>query len=291
MANKYDSVKDYLNELEKYPLLSAAQEVEYTRAIQAGMGADDPDIRRKAEWAKKKMIKHNLRLVVSIAKKYIGRGVEFLDLIQEGNLGLIRGVEKFDYTKGYKFSTYAYWWIRQGVTRAIASHSRSIRLPIHVVEKMNKYKKVRAALYEDLGRAPTDEEMATALETTIETVDLIRTAMRSTLSLDAVVGKEEDTTMMDFVASETNLFDEVAGEHIQEGLQPFLEAAGLDSRTRDILMMRYGVGSAPMSLKEIGEVYDLSKERIRQVQVKGLRKLRSQRNKRIAASMLDMEVV
>ncbi len=265
-----DSVGQFLREMARYPLLTPEQEVELARVIAAG----GP----KAESAKRRLVRANLRLVVSIAKKYLNRGVPFLDLIQEGSIGLMRAAEKFDYERGYKFSTYAYWWIRQGITRAIASQARTVRLPVHMVEKLNQIKRVRRELVQEHGRRPTKEELAKALDLDEDKLDEILEAGRKTLSLHVRVGKEEDTELMDLIEDQHNVGPNVTldSKLLQEQVGTAL--AQLTPREREIVMLRFGmVDGKDYTLSEIGDMYALSRERVRQIQAKAMRKLRHPR--------------
>jgi RNA polymerase primary sigma factor len=269
-ASLEDSVGQFLREMSRYPLLNAEQEVELAQVIAAG-GTE-------AEPAKRRLVRANLRLVVSIAKKYLNRGVPFLDLIQEGAIGLMRAAEKFDFERGYKFSTYAYWWIRQGITRAIASQSRTVRLPVHMVEKLNQVKRVRRQLTQEHSRKPTKAEIAEALELGIDKLDEILDAGRRTLSLHVKVGKEEDTELLQLIedsttTSPTDMLDHVLLVEQIEGLLHLLT-----QRERDIIELRFGLADGTTyTLSDIGEMYNLSRERVRQIQAKAMRKLRHPR--------------
>lgn len=269
-ASLEDSVGQFLREMSRYPLLNGEQEVELAQVIAAG----GPE----AEPAKRRLVRANLRLVVSIAKKYLNRGVPFLDLIQEGAIGLMRAAEKFDFERGYKFSTYAYWWIRQGITRAIASQSRTVRLPVHMVEKLNQVKRVRRELTQEHSRKPTKAEIAEALELSIEKLDEILDAGRRTLSLHIKVGKEEDTELLQLIedhttTSPTEMLDHVLLVEQIEGLLHLLT-----QRERDIIELRFGLADGnTYTLSDIGEMYNLSRERVRQIQAKAMRKLRHPR--------------
>lgn len=265
--SEQDSVGLFLKEMARYPLLTQTEEVQLAKAIVRGGEA--------AELAKRKLVRANLRLVVSIAKKYLNRGVPFLDLIQEGSIGLMRAAEKFDYERGYKFSTYAYWWIRQGITRAIASQSRTVRLPVHMVEKLNQVKKARRELSQTLGRKPKKEEIAEALELTPDKLDAILDAGKRTLSLHIRVGKEEDTELLQLIEDTDGLPPDVQMDLnlLTEQVNGVLEQ--LSARERDIISLRFGLEDGRShTLAEIGELYDLSRERVRQIQAKAMRKLR-----------------
>ncbi|MEM6447405.1 MAG: sigma-70 family RNA polymerase sigma factor [Cyanobacteria bacterium P01_D01_bin.123] len=265
--SEQDSVGLFLKEMARYPLLTQTEEVQLARAIVRGGQA--------AELAKQKLVRANLRLVVSIAKKYLNRGVPFLDLIQEGSIGLMRAAEKFDYERGYKFSTYAYWWIRQGITRSIASQSRTVRLPVHMVEKLNQVKKARRELSQALGRKPKKEEIAAALELTPDKLDAILDAGKRTLSLHIRVGKEEDTELLQLIEDTDGLPPDVQMDLnlLTEQVNEVLEQ--LSARERDIISLRFGLQDGRShTLAEIGELYDLSRERVRQIQAKAMRKLR-----------------
>src|SRR6187431_2148383 len=259
-----DSLRLYLREIGKVPLLTADQEVYLAKRIERG------DM-----YAKTQMIEANLRLVVSIAKSYLGRGLSFLDLIQEGSLGLIRAVEKFDYRKGYKFSTYATWWIRQAVTRAIADKARTIRIPVHMVEKLNKVVHIERQLIQRLGREPTPEEIAEELRWPVSDVrDILRVAQLP-VSLEKPVGDEDESELGDFVADDAVLepFEE-ASEHLQkEGVKKALEA--LPERERQVIELRYGLsGAEPLTLEEVGRTFGVTRERIRQIENNTLKKLK-----------------
>jgi len=265
-----DSVGLFLREMARYPLLTQAQEIELAREIVKG-GA-------RAEQAKRKLVRSNLRLVVSIAKKYLNRGVPFLDLIQEGAMGLMRAAEKFDYERGYKFSTYAYWWIRQGITRAIASQSRTVRLPVHMVEKLNQVRKARQQLSQELGRKPTKQELAKALDIDEDKLDQVLDVSQGTLSLHAWVGREEDTELMQLIEDADSIAptDHLDHKLLCDRLDSVLNH--LSDRERDIIKLRFGLTDGQhYTLSEIGELYHLSRERVRQIQAKAMRKLRHPR--------------
>ncbi len=258
-----DSLRLYLRSIGRVNLLTAEQEVTLARRIERGDMA-----------AKQQMIEANLRLVVSIAKSYLGRGLTFLDLIQEGSMGLIRAVEKFDYRRGYKFSTYATWWIRQAVTRAIADKGRTIRIPVHMVEKLNKVVHVERQLVQQLGREPTPEEIAAELETTVREVrDVLRMAQQP-ISLEKPIGEEEESELGDFVEDQTAESPfELAAEHLRrENLRRAL--AALPEREREVIEMRFGLtGERPYTLEEVGRAFNVTRERIRQIENHTLKKL------------------
>jgi RNA polymerase primary sigma factor len=258
-----DSLRLYLRAIGRVSLLTAEQEVMLARRIERGdMGA------------KQQMIEANLRLVVSIAKSYLGRGLTFLDLIQEGSMGLIRAVEKFDYRRGYKFSTYATWWIRQAVTRAIADKGRTIRIPVHMVEKLNKVVHVERQLIQQLGREPTPEEIAAELETTVREVrDVLRMAQQP-ISLEKPIGEEDDSSLGDFVEDQTaeSPFEQAAERLRRENLRRAL--AALPEREREVIEMRFGLtGERPYTLEEVGRAFNVTRERIRQIENHTLKKL------------------
>ncbi|MEB3196676.1 MAG: RNA polymerase sigma factor RpoD [Candidatus Sericytochromatia bacterium] len=270
-----DPVRMYLREIGTIPLLNGAQEVAVAKAIAAGGVSGDR--------AKRKLAEANLRLVVSIAKKYVGRGMLFLDLIQEGNLGLIRAVEKFDHAKGFKFSTYATWWIRQAITRAIADQARTIRIPVHMVETINRLKKVSRKLSQDLARKPTDEELAAEMEVTVERLREIVKVSQEPVSLETPVGKEEDSRLGDFIEDRDTAapVHAVTHELLREDISDVLNT--LSMRERDVLKMRFGLEDGRQrTLEEVGQKFGVTRERIRQIEAKALRKLRHpNRNKRL----------
>ncbi len=286
-----DTVGLYLKEMARVPLLSAEEERELAQRIERGRqarrvlehlnGQATPQQRQELEQqvleglqAREHLIKANTRLVVSIAKRYIGRGVPFLDLIQEGNLGLMKAVEKYEYQRGFRFSTYATWWIRQAITRAIADQSRTIRLPVHLYETISRIKKVTKQLSQELGRKPTEEEIATRMEITIEKLRFIAKSAQLPISLETPIGKEEDSRLGDFIESEGETPEErVAKMLLREDLESVL--ATLTPRERDVLRLRYGLDDGRMkTLEEIGQIFNVTRERIRQIEAKALRKLR-----------------
>jgi RNA polymerase primary sigma factor len=262
-----DSVRLYLREIGKIPLLTGEQEVALAKRIEAGDKA-----------AKDAMAEANMRLVVSIAKKYIGRGLDLLDLIQEGNTGLLRAVEKFDYTKGYKFSTYATWWIRQAITRAIADQARTIRIPVHMVETINKLIRTQRRLVQELGREPLPEEIAAEMEMDVDKVNHILKIKQDIVSLEAPVGEEEESQLGDFIADEDSLTPEEAATHqlLKEHVNGVL--ALLTPREQKILRMRFGLEDGRShTLEEVGQEFGVTRERIRQIEAKALAKLRKHR--------------
>lgn len=259
-----DPVRMYLREIGKISLLTPAQEVELAKRVEAG----DPA-------AKMALVEANLRLVVSIAKKYIGRGMLFLDLIQEGNLGLIRAVEKFDYRKGYKFSTYATWWIRQAITRAIADQARTIRIPVHMVETINKLIRISRQLVQRLGREPSAEEIAKEMEISPDRVEEIQRIAQEPVSLETPIGEEEDSQLGDFLEDKDlpSPEDAAAGQLLREQLEGMLE--DLTDREKQVLRFRFGLEDGhPYTLEEVGRRFGVTRERIRQIEAKALRKLR-----------------
>ena len=270
-----DPVRMYLREIGRIKLLNSEQEVELAKKILSGG--------KVGEIAKKKLVQANLRLVVSIAKKYVGRGMLFLDLIQEGNLGLIRAAEKFDYERGYKFSTYATWWIRQAITRAIADQARTIRIPVHMVETINKLKKVTRKLAQDLSRKPSEEELSEAMGITINKLREIIKVAQEPLSLEIPIGKEEDSRLGDFIEDKDADAPvmTVAHELLREDLHEVL--GSLSPRERDVLRLRFGMDDGRQrTLEEVGQLFGVTRERIRQIEAKALRKLRHpNRSKRL----------
>lgn len=277
-----DSIKMYLKEIGKIPLLTPSQERELARRAQMG-----------DKKAREKLITANLRLVVSIAKRYIGRGLPFLDLIQEGNIGLLKAVEKFDWRKGYKFSTYATWWIRQAITRAIADQARTIRIPVHMVETINKLNRLIREYYQEHGEQPSMEELAKMMGKPVEKIEEILEAAKETISLEAPIGEDEDSTIGDFVADDSipSPKREAMRMLIREEVEKVLKT--LNPREAMVLKMRYGLldGKAK-TLEEVGQYFNVTRERIRQIEVKALRKLRHpSRSKYLKAllSLLDEE--
>ena len=286
-----DPVRMYLQEIGRFPLLTPQQEVELAMQAETGTRAEDQleDIEslsvderlileravRQADKARKRLVEANLRLVVSIAKKYVGRGLGLLDLIQEGNLGLIRAVEKFDYRKGFKFSTYATWWIRQAVTRALADQARTIRVPVHMVETINKLARAQRTLVQVLGRDPTIEEIAEELELDPGKVSELRRIAQDPVSLETPLGEEDDSTLGDFVEdTEAEIPVEAAAFHL---LQSYLSLAleALSDREREVLVMRFGLADGKVrTLEEVGDYFEVTRERIRQIETKALAKLR-----------------
>jgi RNA polymerase primary sigma factor len=290
-----DPVRMYLKEIGKVPLLTAEQEVILAKAIEEGEAATAeldkslgnakklPTVRmrelqrveRQGQLAKKKLIEANLRLVVSIAKRYVGRGMLFLDLIQEGNLGLIRAVEKFDYTKGYKFSTYATWWIRQAITRAIADQARTIRIPVHMVETINKLIRIQRQLLQDLGREPTPEEIGREMEFSPEKVREILKVSQEPVSLETPIGEEADSHLGDFIEDSDAVVPVDAASFIllQEQLDSVLHT--LSEREKKVIQLRFGLADGhPRTLEEVGREFGVTRERIRQIESKTLSKLR-----------------
>ena len=300
-----DPVKDYLKQIGKVALLNAEMEVELAKRIEAGLFADekinDPKVKTKAaqledfEWiaedgrrAKNHLLEANLRLVVSLAKRYTGRGMLFLDLIQEGNLGLIRAVEKFDYTKGYKFSTYATWWIRQAITRAMADQARTIRIPVHMVEVINKLARVQRQMLQDLGREPTPEELAKELDMTPEKVVEVQKYGREPISLHTPLGEDGDSEFGDLIEDSEAVVpaDAVSFTLLQEQLHDVLDT--LSEREAGVVSMRFGLTDGqPKTLDEIGKVYGVTRERIRQIESKTMSKLRHPSRSQVLRDYLD----
>ena len=287
-----DPVKVYLKEIGRVPLLTPEEEVNLALTIKAGSEAKekydaDPDALseeekaaclkaiKKGVAARKRLSEANLRLVVSIAKRYVGRGMQFLDLIQEGNLGLIKAVEKFDHTKGFKFSTYATWWIRQAITRAIADQARTIRIPVHMVETINKVKKVSSQLLHEQGKEPTAEEIAERLEMSVDKVREIMRVAQEPVSLETPIGEEEDSHLGDFIPDDEAPVPAEVASHtlLREQLSEVLDT--LTEREEKVLRLRFGlVDGRPRTLEEVGKEFNVTRERIRQIEAKALRKLR-----------------
>ena len=262
-----DSVRLYLRMIGRIPLLKMEQEIELAKQIEEGGPG--------AERAKQKLTEANLRLVVSIAKKYVGRGLSMLDLIQEGNLGLMRAVEKFDYKKGYKFSTYATWWIRQSMTRAIADQSRTIRIPVHMIETINRFKKATREMTQKLGRTPSEEELAEELGVTVERLREIAELPGEPVSLEVPVGKEDDAILGDFIEDDnaSSPTDDVMRSSLKEDLLDVLNT--LSWREREVLKLRFGLEDGQeRTLEQVGQCFGVTRERIRQLEAKALRKLR-----------------
>ncbi|MER6938485.1 RNA polymerase sigma factor [Nocardioides sp. NPDC127514] len=299
-----DPVKDYLKQIGKVPLLNAEMEVELAKRIEAGLFAEEklgkggkitPKILDELEWiaedgkrAKNHLLEANLRLVVSLAKRYTGRGMLFLDLIQEGNLGLIRAVEKFDYTKGYKFSTYATWWIRQAITRAMADQARTIRIPVHMVEVINKLARVQRQMLQDLGREPTPEELAKELDMTPEKVIEVQKYGREPISLHTPLGEDGDSEFGDLIEDSEAIVpaDAVSFTLLQEQLHAVLDT--LSEREAGVVSMRFGLTDGqPKTLDEIGKVYGVTRERIRQIESKTMSKLRHPSRSQVLRDYLD----
>ena len=303
-----DSVRAYLTQIGKVALLNAEEEVELAKRIEAGLYAtqlmaeaaeknekmaaaqrrDMAWICRDGDRAKNHLLEANLRLVVSLAKRYTGRGMAFLDLIQEGNLGLIRAVEKFDYTKGYKFSTYATWWIRQAITRAMADQARTIRIPVHMVEVINKLGRIQRELLQDLGREPTPEELAKEMDITPEKVLEIQQYAREPISLDQTIGDEGDSQLGDFIEDSEAVVavDAVSFTLLQDQLQSVLET--LSEREAGVVRLRFGLTDGqPRTLDEIGQVYGVTRERIRQIESKTMSKLRHPSRSQVLRDYLD----
>ncbi|UJW31403.1 RNA polymerase sigma factor [Saccharothrix sp. AJ9571] len=303
-----DSVRAYLKQIGKVALLNAEEEVELAKRIEAGLYAAErvrtaeeegekltTQMRRDLKWivrdgerAKYHLLEANLRLVVSLAKRYTGRGMAFLDLIQEGNLGLIRAVEKFDYTKGFKFSTYATWWIRQAITRAMADQARTIRIPVHMVEVINKLGRIQRELLQDLGREPTPEELAKEMDISPEKVLEIQQYAREPISLDQTIGDEGDSQLGDFIEDSEAVVavDAVSFTLLQDQLQSVLQT--LSEREAGVVRLRFGLTDGqPRTLDEIGQVYGVTRERIRQIESKTMSKLRHPSRSQVLRDYLD----
>ena len=278
-VNSDDSVRIYLQQIGKIPLLSAEEELEVAKQI----------YETQSEIARKVLINANLRLVVSIAKKYIGRGLSFLDLIQEGNMGLIKATEKFDYTKGYKFSTYATWWIQQSITRAIADKARIIRLPIHLIESINKIKKATMDLTTELGRIPVKQEIADKMGISVAKLTSIIKATQSTISIDTPTGQKDDSNkIIDYLVDESTIAPDslVSQESMLDDIKGMLEQ--LSQKERDVLILRFGLNNDgnKKTLDEIGSIYGVSRERIRQIENRAISKLKKLcRNKNLTSSL------
>ena len=308
MTASADSVRAYLKQIGKVALLNAEEEVDLAKRIEAGLyGAErlrqaedvseklSTQMRRDLRWivrdgerAKNHLLEANLRLVVSLAKRYTGRGMAFLDLIQEGNLGLIRAVEKFDYTKGYKFSTYATWWIRQAITRAMADQARTIRIPVHMVEVINKLGRIQRELLQDLGREPTPEELAKEMDITPDKVLEIQQYAREPISLDQTIGDEGDSQLGDFIEDSEAVVavDAVSFTLLQDQLQSVLQT--LSEREAGVVKLRFGLTDGqPRTLDEIGQVYGVTRERIRQIESKTMSKLRHPSRSQVLRDYLD----
>jgi RNA polymerase primary sigma factor len=308
MTASADSVRAYLKQIGKVALLNAEEEVDLAKRIEAGLYASERMrqlevageklplqqrrdlgwIIRDGERAKNHLLEANLRLVVSLAKRYTGRGMAFLDLIQEGNLGLIRAVEKFDYTKGYKFSTYATWWIRQAITRAMADQARTIRIPVHMVEVINKLGRIQRELLQDLGREPTPEELAKEMDITPDKVLEIQQYAREPISLDQTIGDEGDSQLGDFIEDSEAVVavDAVSFTLLQDQLQSVLHT--LSEREAGVVKLRFGLTDGqPRTLDEIGQVYGVTRERIRQIESKTMSKLRHPSRSQVLRDYLD----
>ena len=308
MTASADSVRAYLKQIGKVALLNAEEEVDLAKRIEAGLYASERlrqlevageklplQQRRDLNWivrdgerAKNHLLEANLRLVVSLAKRYTGRGMAFLDLIQEGNLGLIRAVEKFDYTKGYKFSTYATWWIRQAITRAMADQARTIRIPVHMVEVINKLGRIQRELLQDLGREPTPEELAKEMDITPDKVLEIQQYAREPISLDQTIGDEGDSQLGDFIEDSEAVVavDAVSFTLLQDQLQSVLHT--LSEREAGVVKLRFGLTDGqPRTLDEIGQVYGVTRERIRQIESKTMSKLRHPSRSQVLRDYLD----
>jgi RNA polymerase primary sigma factor len=288
-----DPVRMYLREIGRVPLLSAEEEVKLAQRMERGKierlkPAPNRRYIEDGEEAQRRLTEANLRLVVSVAKKYIGRGMSLLDLIQEGNIGLIRAVEKFDYTKGYKFSTYATWWIRQAITRAIADQARTIRIPVHMVETINRLIRISRRLLQDLGREPTSEEIAEQMEITAEKVREIIKVSQEPVSLETPIGEEDDSHLGDFIEDHTALAPADAASHqlLKEQVEDVLDS--LTERERKVLQLRFGLDDGrSRTLEEVGKEFHVTRERIRQIEAKALRKLRHPSRSRKLKDYLD----
>jgi len=288
-----DPVRMYLREIGRVPLLSAEEEVKLAQRMERGKAERlkaNPSRRivDDGEEAQRRLTEANLRLVVSVAKKYIGRGMSLLDLIQEGNIGLIRAVEKFDYTKGYKFSTYATWWIRQAITRAIADQARTIRIPVHMVETINRLIRISRRLLQDLGREPTSEEIAEQMEISAEKVREIIKVSQEPVSLETPIGEEDDSHLGDFIEDHTALAPAEAASHqlLKEQVEDVLDS--LTERERKVLQLRFGLDDGrSRTLEEVGKEFHVTRERIRQIEAKALRKLRHPSRSRKLKDYLD----
>lgn len=271
-----DPVKMYLKEIGALPLLTSEEEIVLAKTVEAGMRADAlPEEKEAAQEAKKELADRNLRLVVSIAKKYLGRGLQFLDLIQEGNLGLLKAVDKFDYTKGYKFSTYATWWIRQAITRAIADQARTIRVPVHMVETINKLNRISRQLLQENGREATNEELAKAMGVSLAKVREVKKIAQDPISLETPIGEKEDSHLGDFIEDHEAIApDDAAGSILlREQIEELL--TGLTERERQVLELRFGLKDGKTrTLEEVGKYFDVTRERIRQIEGKALSKLK-----------------
>jgi RNA polymerase primary sigma factor len=289
-ASAADATRSYLNLIGQVRLLRADEEVDLSKRVEAGLeaaamlehGTYSPErtvvlrsIKRQGEAAKRRLVEANLRLVVSIAKRYQNRGMHLLDLVQEGNLGLIRAVEKFDHRRGYRFSTYAMWWIRQAISRALADQARTIRVPAHVRDTMNRLFGVQRALAQDLGREPTDLELAREMGLDVERVREIKTLSQEPVSLEAPVRQEEDASLGDFIPDQDAVMpvDEVSGTMLKEQLELVLHE--LTDREQEVIRLRFGMdGERPSTLEEVGKAFGVTRERVRQIELKTLAKLR-----------------